>query len=200
MGIQFAKTLKKLRTEKGLSQRELADKMYVTRSTIARWENGSRLPDVAMITRLSERLDEDVSILLNAAAEGDESPNVILVDDTKITLTGGLPVLEEVLPNATIIGFTRPSEAIEYAKAHRVALAFLDIELGKTNGFDICNTLLQFSPRTNVIFVTSYSDYSLDAWKTGASGFMLKPITPEAVREQLKNLRYPFNIGLYEDY
>ncbi len=195
MGIQFAKTLKRLRTEKGLSQRELADKIYVTRSTIARWENDSRLPDVAMITRLSQCLDEDINTLLQAAYESDEVPHVILLDDTKITLTGGLPVLEEVMPNATIIGFTRPSEAVEYARSNRVALAFLDIELGKLSGFDICNTLLDINPHTNIVFVTSYSDYSLDAWNTKASGFMLKPITPEGVKNQLNNLRYPFNYG-----
>ncbi|MCR5237588.1 MAG: response regulator [Lachnospiraceae bacterium] len=195
MGIQFAKALKRLRTEKNYSQRELADKMYVTRSTIARWENGSRLPDITMITRLSQCLDENVNTLLNAASESDEVPYVILVDDTKITLSGGLPVLEEVLPNSSVIGFSRPSEAIEYAKAHRVSLAFLDIELGKLSGLDVCRTLLEINPRTNIIYVTAYSDYSLDAWKTGASGFMLKPITPEAVKEQLANLRYPFNYG-----
>ena len=49
MSMLFADTLKKLRTDKGLSQQALADKMYVTRSTIARWENGIRLPDAAMI-------------------------------------------------------------------------------------------------------------------------------------------------------
>ncbi len=195
MGIQFAKTLKKLRTEKQISQRELADMMYVTRSTIAHWENGSRLPDITMITRLAQCLNEDVNTLLNAVSESDEVPYVILLDDTKITLTGGLPVLEEVLPHASVIGFTRPSEAIEFAKAHRVSLAFLDIELGKLSGLDVCASLLEINPRTNVIYVTAYSDYSLDAWKTGACGFMLKPITPEGVKEQFKNLRYPFNYG-----
>ena len=53
MRVIFAETLKKLRAEKGLSQRELAERLYVTRSTVARWENGSRLPDAAMISRLS---------------------------------------------------------------------------------------------------------------------------------------------------
>ena len=114
-----------------------------------------------------------------------------MVDDRKIVLTGGLPVLREVLPEATINGFTRPSQAIEYAKAHTVSLAFLDIELGKTSGFDLCHTLLDINPCMNVIFLTAYIDYSFDAWSTGASGFMLKPITPEGVKAQLKTLRYP---------
>ena len=195
MSMSFAITLRKLRTEKGLSQQEMAERMYVTRSTITRWENGSRLPSAVMIARLAECLGTDVNMLMNAAAESEEAPNVIIVDDRKIVLSGALSVLETVLPNAVITGFTRPSEAVEYAKTNRIALAFLDIEMGKTSGLDLCRTLLEINPRTNVVYLTAYIEYSFDAWSTGASGFMLKPITEEGVREQLKNLRYPFYIG-----
>lgn len=191
----FSNTLKKLRTEKGLSQQALANKMYVTRSTVVRWESGSRLPDAAMITRLSEVLGADVNILLSAAAQSDECPNIILVDDRKLILTGGLPVLEEVMPNANVTGFTDANEVIEYAKSNRIVLAFLDIELRDMTGLELCRKLLRINPRTNIVYLTAYSDYSLDAWSTGASGFMLKPLTPEGVREQLNNLRYPFWLG-----
>ncbi len=195
MRILFAETLKKLRTDKGFSQRELAERIYVTRSTIARWESGSRLPDAVMISRISQSLGTDVNTLLLAAVESDDAPNVIMVDDRKIFLSEALPILEEVMPNAIITGFTRPSEAIEYAKANRIALAFLDIELGKANGLDLCRILLTINPRTNVIYLTAYIEYAFDAWSTGASGFTLKPITAEGIREQLKNLRYPFPLG-----
>lgn len=195
MNSTFAESLKMLRMEKGLSQRELAERMYVTRSTVARWENGSRLPDASMMSRLAHSLGVDYSTLLSAAAASDTIPNVIMVDDRKIILAGGLPVLEEVMPDATVVGFSRPSEAIEYAKGNRVALAFLDIELGRTSGLDLCRTLLDINPRTNVVFLTAYAEYSLDAWNTGASGFMVKPITPDGVREQLERLRYPFSTG-----
>ena len=195
MSMSFAITLKKLRTEKELSQQDLADQMYVNRSTVARWENGSRLPSAVVIARLSECLGTDVNMLMNAAAESEEAPNVIIVDDRKIVLSGALSVLEAVLPNAVITGFTRPSEAVEYAKANRIALAFLDIEMGKTSGLDLCRTLLEINPHTNVVYLTAYIEYSFDAWSTGASGFMLKPITEDGVREQLKNLRYPFLFG-----
>ena len=195
MSLFFSDTLRKLRTEKGLSQQELAEKMYVTRSTVVRWETGSRLPDAAMISRLSEVLGADANILLSAAAQSDECPNVVMVDDRKLILTGGLPILGEVMPNATIMGFTDADEAVEYARANRVALAFLDIELRNTSGLELCRELLEINPRTNVVYLTAYSEYALDAWGTGASGFMLKPITPEGVREQLENLRYPFRFG-----
>ena len=195
MNQTFPTTLKKLRTKKGLSQQELASKMFVARSTIARWESGSRLPDAMMIRRLAEILGVAVDFLMSAAAQSDECPNVIMVDDRKVVLTGGLPILEEALPNANITGFTNTKEAIEYAKRNNVSLAFLDIEIRNMSGLDLCKILLEINPRTNVIFLTAYSDYSLDAWGTGASGFMLKPITAEGVKKQLNNLRYPFFIG-----
>ena len=191
----FADSLRKLRTESGLSQQALADEVFVTRSTVARWEAGTRLPDALMISKLSEVLGADVNELLSAAAQSDECPNVIMVDDRKLILTGGLPILEEVMPDATVAGFTDVPEAIEYTKANLVALAFLDIELRSTSGLDLCRTLLEINPRTNVVFLTAYSDYAFDAWSTGASGFMLKPITAEGVRKQLNNLRYPFWTG-----
>ena len=195
MGMLFANTLKKLRTEKGLSQRELSEQIYVTRTAIAKWENGNRLPDAVMISRLAEVLGVDVNTLLFAASESDECPNIIMVDDNAVILGGGLPILEEVMPNAVITGFTKPAQAFEYAKTNHVALAFLDIEMGPVSGLDVCRELLEVNPRTNVVYLTAYREYSFDAWNTGACGFMLKPITPEGVREQLKKLRYPFLTG-----
>lgn len=195
MSMLFAETLKKIRTEKGISQRELAERMYVVRTSVNRWENGTRLPDAAMILRLAEALDVDVNVLLSAAAESDDSPNVIMVDDNRIVLTGGLPILEEVMPHAAVTGFTKPADALEYARSNRVALAFLDIEIGSISGLDICRALLQINPRTNVVFLTAYPSYAFDAWETGACGFMLKPITADSVQKQLSKLRYPFVTG-----
>lgn len=195
MNKLFADMLNKLRTEKGLSQTQLANRMMVNRTTVSRWENGSRLPDAAMISRLSRVLEVNTSVLFSAVVGSDEAPNIIMVDDSKVILNDGLAVLEEVIPNATITGFIWPLEAIEYAKRNRVALAILDIELGVSSGLDLCRTLQEINPQTNVIYLTAYPDYSLDAWDTGACGFMVKPLTPEGIRKQLGKLRHPFSIG-----
>ena len=197
MTTLFAETLKNLRAEKGLSQTQLGKRMFVNNSTVTRWENGSRLPDAAMIARLSRVLEVDVNTLLYAAAESEESPNIIMVDDNRILLTDSLAVLEEVLPNAAITGFIWPAEAIEYARANRIALAILDIELGKTSGLDLCRVITEINPLTNVVFLTGYPDYAIKAWQTPASGFLVKPLHPEDVKEQLTKLRHPVK-GLNE--
>ena len=195
MSQTFTDLLKELRIQKGLSQQQLADKMIVTRPTVARWESGDRIPDALTIKRLAEVLGVEASFLLVSLETNQERPNIILVDDRKIVLRGGLRVLKEALPDANITGFSKGKEAIEYAKDNRVALAFLDIELQGMTGLDLCRDLLEINPHTNVVYLTAYNAYSLDAWGTGASGFMVKPITVEGVKEQLKHLRHPFLMG-----
>ena len=191
MSKNFSDTLKKLRNKKGLSQQELADKLFVTRSTVSRWESGNRLPDAVMILRLAIVLGVDGSILFTAVEQSDDRPNVIMLDDNKIILSGGLPILQEVMPNASVTAFTKPKDAIEFVKANRVVLAFLDIEMGTVSGLDVCREMLKINPRLNVVYLTAYRDYSFDAWSTGACGFMIKPLTVEGVMEQLSRLRYP---------
>ena len=191
----FAENLRKLREERGLSQKQLGIQMFVNHSTIARWENGTRLPDAAMILRLARCLGVDVNTLLMMVAQSDEAPNVIMVDDSSVILSDGVSVLEEVMPDATIMGFIWPQEAIEYARIKRVELAVLDIEMGNSSGLELCRKLQEINPTTNVVFLTAYADYSLDAWETEASGFILKPLTPDGIKEQLKKLLYPFLWG-----
>lgn len=195
MNPLFAETLRNLRTKKGLSQNQLARLMFVNNTTISKWENGIHLPDVAMITRLAQILEVDIGTLFSIASESDESPNIIMVEDNKPILNYSLQILEEVVPNAMIAGFNKPKMAIEYAKANRIDLAILDIELGTASGLDLCRSLLEINPCTNVVYLTAYPDYALDAWDTGACGFLVKPLTSESVRRKLKMLRFPFAMG-----
>ena len=191
MNESFADALKRLRKEKNLSQQQLADKLYVDRSSVANWEAARRIPDAVLLIRIARCLDVDANILLEAIDDTFEIPNVIMVDDESIILKGGLSVIGKLMPNAAVTGFISPVEAQKFAESNRVQLAFLDVEMGKTNGLELCRKLLKINPRTNVIFLTAYPDYALDAWSTGACGFIVKPVSAEQVKEQLSRLRYP---------
>lgn len=61
----FGNNIKKLREEKNLTQQQLAEKLYVSRQTICRWENGSRCPDLITAKKLALELkvsmDEQIS-------------------------------------------------------------------------------------------------------------------------------------------
>lgn len=192
MSKSFADTLKLIRTEQGLSQQQLADKLFVDRSSIANWESGRRIPNALLITRIAETLGVDIGTLMTSVNDEQEArPRVIVLDDEIIILRGEMATLEKVMPNALISGFTNTDDAITYAKSNNIRIIFSDIEMGDVNGIELSKEFLKINPRTNIIFLTAYADYSIDAWSTGASGFMVKPITEESLRKQLEHLRYP---------
>ena len=80
MKDSFADTLKQFRTEKNLSQQQLADMLFVERTTIANWETGRRIPDAVLLLRISKCLDIDINILLETIDNTVEEPNIIMVD------------------------------------------------------------------------------------------------------------------------
>lgn len=53
-----------LRTEKGLSQEELAEKLFVTRQAVSRWENGETLPNTEVLKLLSKFFQVSINTLL----------------------------------------------------------------------------------------------------------------------------------------
>ena len=191
MNDSFSEILKSFRTEKNLSQQQLADMLFVERTTIANWESGRRTPDAVLLLQISKCLDIDVNILLETISNTVEVPNIMMVDDESIILKSGMAVIANLLPNASLTGFSSPTEALSFAKSNRVHLAYIDIEMGKLNGLELCRELLKINPRTNVIYLTAYPDYALEAWDTGACGFAVKPLTAEQARNHLTRLKFP---------
>ena len=55
-----------LRTKKGLSQEELAEKMFVTRQAVSRWENGETIPNIDTLKLLSKYFDVSINTLLGS--------------------------------------------------------------------------------------------------------------------------------------
>ena len=58
--------LHELRTKKGLSQDELAEKVFVTRQAVSRWENGETVPNVETLKLLSRVFDVSINTLLGS--------------------------------------------------------------------------------------------------------------------------------------
>ena len=56
----------KLRNEKGMSQEDLAEKLYVTRQAVSRWETGETVPNTETLKRLSKLFDVSINTLLGS--------------------------------------------------------------------------------------------------------------------------------------
>ena len=64
--MQTKDVLLELRTKNGLSQDELADKIFVTRQAVSRWENGDTVPNTETLKLLSKEFNVSINTLLGA--------------------------------------------------------------------------------------------------------------------------------------
>ncbi len=63
--MTLGQKLKKLRVDKGLTQKDLADQLHVTFQTISKWENDENEPDISTLRELSKLYDCSVDYLIN---------------------------------------------------------------------------------------------------------------------------------------
>ena len=62
---KMGKFIAALRKEKGLTQEKLGEKLGVTNKTVSRWENGNYMPDVEMLSLLSEEFGVSINELIS---------------------------------------------------------------------------------------------------------------------------------------
>ena len=67
-------TIKKLRTEQGLSQDELAERIHVVRQTVSKWERGTSVPDADSLMALARALGVSAAELLGESAMAEKEP------------------------------------------------------------------------------------------------------------------------------
>ena len=190
MSKTFSESLKSYRIAKSLSQQQLADKLFVDRSTVANWENGRRVPGPTMITEIAKVLDIDVGTLMSKAATY-EPPVLLVIDDEEIILKGQVATIMCTFPDAKVTGFTSAVEALEYARKTKVDVVFTDIKLGTANGLNLCSELIKTNSRVNVVYVSAYPKFALEAWDTDACGFLQKPLAETDLKKAVSRFRFP---------
>lgn len=117
--------------------------------------------------------------------------NILAVDDEELPLRLLVDSISKAIPSAEIHSFQDPNEALEHLSTNQCDIAFLDIEMRGMTGLEFSRKLKDISPQTNIIFVTGHTEYAVDAFRVGASDYLLKPPTPESVLQALEQLRNP---------
>ena len=85
--------------------------------------------------------------------------------------------------------FSSCSAALAYAAEHPVDVAFLDINMRGIGGLGLAEKLMQLHPRCKIIFCTGYEEYAVSAFQLHASGYLMKPITAEAVQKEIDYIK-----------
>ena len=81
------------------------------------------------------------------------------------------------------------AEALEAIAEHRPEVAFLDIRMPGLTGLEVAAGAAEASPATEVVFVTAYDQYAVDAFERGAVDYLLKPIAPERLAATVRRIQ-----------
>ena len=111
----------------------------------------------------------------------------LIVDDEAPMRDYLRTVLANAWPELTIIGEAANGiAAIEEADQLKPDLIFLDIRMPGKNGLEAA---LELTRQSQVVFVTAYNEYAVDAFDRGAVDYLLKPVDPERLQKTVLRLQ-----------
>ncbi len=116
---------------------------------------------------------------------------ILIVDDETLVREELRDALERVSPGNEIHETYDYDSAVTMLGKLLYDIVFLDIRLNGKSGLAIAELIKKQYPDTNIIIVTAYSEYALDAMRLFVSGYLLKPFGDSELIEVLDNLRYP---------
>ncbi|MCT4595979.1 MAG: response regulator [Anaeromicrobium sp.] len=112
----------------------------------------------------------------------------ILVDDERPALKN----LERLLKGydyIEIVGaYTDITKAFEEIKKEKVHLIFLDIEMPKMKGIEGAEKILEIDKDIQIVFVTAYNDYAVDAFEVDAIDYVMKPVLKRRLDKSLERV------------
>ena len=118
----------------------------------------------------------------------------ILIADDEMSMRYDLKLaVERVAPSDenTFFFAQNYETAVEQIQNNPISVAFLDINMPGKNGLALAQAIKRLNPDVNIIMVTAYREYALDALRLYVSAYLLKPVNDNELREALDNLRKP---------
>lgn len=97
-------------------------------------------------------------------------------------------LLKESQNLSYVKGYIEPKEAIENFETDNADIAFLDIEMPEINGLLLAEILMQKNPRIEVVFVTAYDKYAIQAFEINAIGYLLKPVELKKINDKIQRI------------
>ena len=87
--------------------------------------------------------------------------------------------------------FSNGRTCVNWLTAHpgEVDLLFLDVEMGKENGMDAAKKIRTVNRDLLIVFATGYTDYVFDGYQVNALDFLVKPVSPEKLKEVLLRVK-----------
>lgn len=114
--------------------------------------------------------------------------HAVLVDDERPALRE-LEFLLKKHPEIWVTGiFDNPLQALESIRQLKPQVVFLDIFMPQLRGIDAASRILEDSPDTDIVFVTAFDNYAIEAFELNALDYVLKPINEARFNKTIERL------------
>lgn len=107
----------------------------------------------------------------------------VIAEDEALLRQSLLALLAEVCPQLQVVAECEDgASALDTIATQQPDVVFLDIRMPGLTGIEVARAMREVSPRTQVVFVTAYDQYAIDAFEQGAVDYLLKPINRERLQ------------------
>ncbi|ASA19661.1 response regulator [Paenibacillus donghaensis] len=113
----------------------------------------------------------------------------ILVDDERLALMKLELMLKESAVVEVVAAYTDPSEAIRCLAQWKPDVIFLDIDMPEINGLQAAELMQEICPSADIVFVTAYNSYAIEAFELSALDYILKPVLRERLLKTVQRLK-----------
>ncbi|MEW6762878.1 MAG: LytTR family DNA-binding domain-containing protein [Pseudomonadota bacterium] len=117
-------------------------------------------------------------------------PKCVIAEDEALLRESLVQLLGQVWPELEIVAACEDGgSALEAIAAYQPEVAFLDIRMPGLSGLEVASSMLDAGMKTEVVFVTAYDQYAIDAFERGAVDYLLKPVARERLAGTVGRLR-----------
>ena len=113
----------------------------------------------------------------------------IAVDDERPMLQALTEAVSASPDIRQVYSFGSCSAALDWLETGNADVAFLDISMRGIGGLALAERISQLQPSCKIVFCTGYEQYALDAIHLRCSGYLMKPITAQAVQKELDHIK-----------
>ena len=118
----------------------------------------------------------------------------VIAEDEELLREALAAMLRDVWPELEIVAECEDGgAALEAIADHQPDVAFLDIRMPGLTGLEVAAAMAEasppVSPMTQIVFVTAYNQYAIDAFEKGAVDYLLKPIAKERLVATMQRLK-----------
>lgn len=114
-----------------------------------------------------------------------ERITALIIDDEERARNSILAALQSFCPEVEVLGTaSNVMDGAAFIRAHHPQLVFLDIEMPQYNGFELFSFVEEET--FDVIFITAYSKYAIQAFEVSAIDYLLKPLDIDALQQAVQ--------------